>query len=153
MADETEKKEKKPKGDGEAKGEAKAKAPKEPKEAKGEGKEPKEAKGEAKAKGGGKGDKGDKGEKKGKKGALEDKPRPPARLWTRYKAEVRPALQKSLGLKNPYQVPTISKIVINMGLGEAISNNKVLDLATEEIQAITGQKAVVTKSKKSISNF
>ena len=101
------------------------------------------------AKKGGKGG----GAKAAQKKELADKPRPPPRLWARYKAEVRPALQKQFNLKSVYQVPTIEKIVVNMGLGESISNNKVLDLAVEELQAITGQKAVVTKAKKSISNF
>jgi large subunit ribosomal protein L5 len=133
MADENEKQEKKAKGGDGAEGQEK--------KAKGGG--------EKKAKGGG--DKG--GGKKEKKEALANKPRPPARLWQRYRSEIRPALQKGLNLKNPYQVPTVSKIVINMGLGEAITNNKVLDLAAEELASITGQKAVITKSKKSISNF
>lgn len=77
----------------------------------------------------------------------------PARLKLRYRKEIVPALMKELGFKNPNEVPKLEKIVVNMGLGESISNNKVLDLAVEELQAITGQKAVVTKAKKSISNF
>ena len=81
------------------------------------------------------------------------KARPPARLWIRYNKEIRPALQKELGLKNINQVPRIEKVVINMGLGEAITNNKVLEIATAELGAITGQKAVVTRSRKAISNF
>ncbi|MFO0728757.1 MAG: 50S ribosomal protein L5 [Myxococcota bacterium] len=100
-----------------------------------------------------KGGKGGGGHKAAPKKDLADKPRPPARLWKRYKEEVRPALQKQFNMKSVYQVPTIEKIVVNMGLGEAISNNKVLDLAVEELQAITGQKAVTTRAKKSISNF
>jgi large subunit ribosomal protein L5 len=101
----------------------------------------------AKAKGG----KG--GAKASAKRDLPDRPRPPARLWVRYRDEVRTQLQKELGLKSTYQVPTIEKIVVNMGLGDAITNNKVLDTAIEEIELITGQKAVVTRAKKSISNF
>ncbi|MBI2372941.1 MAG: 50S ribosomal protein L5 [Deltaproteobacteria bacterium] len=91
---------------------------------------------------------------KGKKGeVVAERPRPPARLLLRFKNELRPALQKQLGLKNAHQVPSVEKVVINMGLGEAITNNKVLDVATEELARITGQKAVVTRSRKSISNF
>lgn len=143
MADENEKKEKKPKGEG---AEAKGGEPKESPKA--EAKAEKAEKSEKKDKGG-----KDKGGGKAKGKGLEDKPRPPPRLGIRFKQEIRPALQKRLGLKNPYEVPTVEKIVINMGLGEAITNNKVLDLAVDEIQAITGQKAVITKAKKAISNF
>jgi large subunit ribosomal protein L5 len=155
MADENEKKEKKPKApkaeDGAPKAEKPAKAEKA--EAKGEGgeKAPKAEKAEKKGGGDKKGGGGGGGKGKGKQ--LEEKPRVPARLGLRYNAEIRTALMKTLGLKNVYEVPTIKKVVINMGLGEAITNNKVLDLAVDEIQAITGQKAVITKSKKSISNF
>jgi large subunit ribosomal protein L5 len=83
--------------------------------------------------------------------ALKDLPFP--RLWKQYREELGPALQKELGLENVNQVPRLEKIVINMGLGEAISNNKVLEIAAEELGAITGQKASITKSKKAISNF
>lgn len=102
----------------------------------------------AKAKGG----KG-KGGGAAKKGELADKPRPTPRLWIKYKEEVAPALQKQFELKSVYEVPRVEKIVINMGLGDSITNNKVLELAVDELQAITGQKAVITKAKKSISNF
>ncbi len=88
-----------------------------------------------------------------KKEQLADKARPPARLWARYRAEVVPQLKKDLNLKSVSQVPRLEKVVINMGLGEAITNNKVLEIAVDELSAITGQKAVVTKSKKAISNF
>lgn len=103
----------------------------------------------AKAKGG----KGKGGGGSAKKAELTDKPRIKPRLQTKYQEEVRAALQKQFNLKSVYQVPTLEKIVVNMGLGESITNNKVLDLAVDEIQAITGQKAVITKAKKSISNF
>jgi len=103
----------------------------------------------AKAKGG----KGKGGGGSAKKADLVDRPRIKPRLLTKWKEEVRPALRKQFELKSVYQVPTIEKIVVNMGLGESITNNKILDLAVEEIQAITGQKAMVTKAKKSISNF
>ncbi|MEQ8273855.1 MAG: 50S ribosomal protein L5 [Deltaproteobacteria bacterium] len=98
------------------------------------------------------GDGGKKG-KKEKKPVLPDKPRPPARLAAKYREEVIPQLKKELNLKSVSQVPKLEKIVVNMGLGEAISNNKILDAAVDELQTITGQKAVVTKAKKSISNF
>jgi large subunit ribosomal protein L5 len=100
---------------------------------------------------------GDKGaakkDKKAKGGDLPNKPRPPPRLAVRYKNEIIPALHKELGLKSVSEVPKIEKIVVNMGLGEAISNNKILEFALDEINSITGQKAVVTKAKKSIANF
>lgn len=64
-----------------------------------------------------------------------------------------PALMKQFGYKNPMAVPRLVKINVNMGLGEAISNAKVLDVATEELAAITGQRPVVTKAKKSIAAF
>ncbi|MFN3329465.1 MAG: 50S ribosomal protein L5, partial [Pyrinomonadaceae bacterium] len=76
-----------------------------------------------------------------------------ARLKEKYKNEVAPALAKEFGIKNPMAIPKLEKIVINMGLGEAISNPKVLDVAVEELKAITGQKPVITKAKKSIASF
>jgi large subunit ribosomal protein L5 len=96
------------------------------------------------------------GEKKAapkKRSEVADKARPAPRMQAKYKDEAVPQLKKDLGLKSVSEVPRIEKIVINMGLGEAISNNKVLDIAVEELEAITGQKAVVTRAKKSISNF
>ena len=77
----------------------------------------------------------------------------PARLAEAYKANVIPQLMKDFGYKNPMQVPKIEKIVVNMGLGEAINNNKLIEQAEEQMMAITGQKAVVTRSRKSIANF
>jgi len=77
----------------------------------------------------------------------------PARIGVKYRQEVRSALKEQLGLKNVHEVPKLEKIVLNMGLGEAINNNKVLDYAISELESITGQKAVITKAKKSISNF
>lgn len=94
----------------------------------------------------------DGGSKKSKK-QLEDKPLPAARLRLKYKDEVIGQLQKELNLKSVSQVPKLEKVVINMGLGDAIESNKVLDAAVDELSSITGQKAVVTKAKKSISNF
>ncbi len=90
---------------------------------------------------------------KKKKKVLEDRARPPARLGIKYKEEVRKQLKEELSLSSVSEVPKLEKIVINMGLGEAIQNNKVLDAAVDELSSITGQKAVVTKAKKSISNF
>jgi large subunit ribosomal protein L5 len=76
-----------------------------------------------------------------------------ARLRDKYKAEVAPALAKEFNITNPMAVPKIEKIVVNMGLGEASSNAKILDTAGEELRAITGQKPVITKAKKSIAAF
>jgi large subunit ribosomal protein L5 len=64
-----------------------------------------------------------------------------------------PALMKELSLKNPYQVPRLEKIVVNMGLGEALANNKILESAVDQLGAITGQRPVVTRARKSIANF
>jgi large subunit ribosomal protein L5 len=77
----------------------------------------------------------------------------PARLKLRYRKEGVPALMKELGLKNPFQAPRLEKIVVNMGLGEALANNKILESAVDQLAAITGQKPVVTRARKSIANF
>jgi large subunit ribosomal protein L5 len=77
----------------------------------------------------------------------------PARLKIRYRKEGVPALMKEFGFKNPNQVPRLEKIVINMGLGEALANNKILESAVDQLGAITGQKPVVTRARKSIANF
>ncbi len=77
----------------------------------------------------------------------------PPRLQVRYHKEIAPALMKEFGYTNPMQVPRLAKITLNMGLGEAISNPKVMDSAVEEMRAIAGQKPVVTKAKKSIATF
>jgi len=76
-----------------------------------------------------------------------------ARLKEYYKKDVVPALVSEFGYSNPMQVPVMKKIVVNMGLGEAIANIKILDNATSEMELITGQKAVITKAKKSIATF
>jgi len=76
-----------------------------------------------------------------------------ARLKGIYQAELLPQLMKDLQLKNVMEAPRIEKVVINMGLGEAIQNIKVLESAVEELGRITGQKAVITKAKKSIAGF
>ena len=76
-----------------------------------------------------------------------------ARLRERYAAEVVPALQKQFEYGNPNQVPKVSKIVVNIGLGEALSNAKALDAALGDLTLITGQKPIVTKAKRSIAQF
>ena len=76
-----------------------------------------------------------------------------AKLKEVYQEKVVPALMKRFNYKNRMEVPKLEKIVINMGLGEAIQNIKILDSATQELSQITGQKPVVTKAKKSIAQF
>lgn len=75
------------------------------------------------------------------------------RLKEKYRSEIAPAIAKEFEIKNPMAIPRIEKIIVNMGLGEASSNAKILDIATEELKVITGQKPVVTKAKKSIAAF
>ena len=109
----------------------------------------KAARAEAKGKGG-------KGAAAGHKGELAQekvKRAAPPRLKTFYDTELRPKLKQELGLKNAMEIPKLTKVTINIGLGEAVSNPKLLDVAVEELAAITGQKPVVTKSRKSIANF
>jgi len=74
-------------------------------------------------------------------------------LKARYRKEIVPELMKELGLKNVMQVPGMEKIVLNIGMGEAIEDKKALDAAVKDIEIITGQKPVITKAKKSIANF
>lgn len=76
-----------------------------------------------------------------------------ARLRERYKSEIAPALAKEFSYKNPMSIPKLEKIVINMGLGEAIQNAKIMDVAVNELATIAGQRPVVTKAKKSIAAF
>jgi large subunit ribosomal protein L5 len=76
-----------------------------------------------------------------------------ARLKERYQSEVAPAIAKEFGIKNPMAVPRLDKIVVNMGMGEAIANSKVLDTAVEELKSIVWQKPVITRAKKSIASF
>jgi large subunit ribosomal protein L5 len=90
---------------------------------------------------------------KAKKAAAPQEPARPARLRERYAAQVLPELMKELGFKNPMQAPKLDKIVVNMGLGEAINNGKIIDASVEQLGQITGQKPVVTKARKSIANF
>lgn len=75
------------------------------------------------------------------------------RLHERYRKEVLPALKKEFGYSNDLAVPRLEKVVLNMGMGEAIQNIKALDAAGNELAQITGQKAIVTRARKSISNF
>ncbi len=123
-----------------------------------------EGKAEAKpAKGGGKGEskggKGggaakpseDKGEKAKKPVSTTQAVAP--RFAEKYEKQVVPALTKQFGYKNPNQVPRLQKIVVNMGLGAAVTNPKIIDTAVEELRAITGQKPIVTRAKKAIANF
>ena len=74
-------------------------------------------------------------------------------LREKFQKEVAPALMKTLGLKNVMQIPQIKKVVINIGLGEALDNPKALDAAVIDLTAIAGQKPVITKARKSIANF
>jgi large subunit ribosomal protein L5 len=77
----------------------------------------------------------------------------PPRMRDRFRTAVVPALMKERGYGNPFQVPRLEKVVINMGVGEGKENPKVLDFATADLQAIAGQKPVITRAKKSIANF
>ncbi|HEB84621.1 MAG TPA: 50S ribosomal protein L5 [Bacteroidetes bacterium] len=94
-------------------------------------------------------------EKKGAKGV---QPTPPPegyvpRLAVRYREEVVPALMKRFGYRNVMQVPTVEKVVLNVGIGDAHNDQRLLDSVIDELETITGQKAVVTRARKSISNF
>ncbi|MDP9025143.1 MAG: 50S ribosomal protein L5 [Candidatus Eremiobacteraeota bacterium] len=75
------------------------------------------------------------------------------RLREKYQKDVRKTLQDRFGYKNVHEIPKLEKVVINMSVGEAIQNGKILDVAVSELQAISGQKAVITKAKKSIAAF
>ncbi len=76
-----------------------------------------------------------------------------ARLKEKYRKEIAPAIAKEFGIENPMAIPKIDKVVINMGIGEAIANSKILDTAVDELRSVTGQKPVITKAKKSIAAF
>ena len=75
------------------------------------------------------------------------------RLRARYREELVPALREQLGLANTMQVPRLEKVVVNMGVGDAVKDGRLLDAALEDLATITGQKAVVTKARKSIAGF
>jgi len=76
-----------------------------------------------------------------------------SRLKERYSKDVVPALQKEFGYKNVMAIPKVEKVVVNMGLGEATSNAKIVDTGADEVMRVTGQKPVVTRAKKSIAQF
>ena len=76
-----------------------------------------------------------------------------SRLHDKYKADVAPALMKKFSYKSPMQIPKIDKVIVNVGCGEARDNAKVLDAVLGDLATITGQKAVVTRAKKSVANF
>jgi large subunit ribosomal protein L5 len=75
------------------------------------------------------------------------------RLKSRYRSEIAPALKTQFGFKNPMQIPTLVKIVVNMGVGEAARDSKLIEGAVRDLTIITGQKPQVTKSRKSIAQF
>ena len=134
-------------------------------------KDAKKGKGGDKAAGGGKGPKGDaqpkqaKQPKQGKQAAAEAKqaaealdeqpsgPAAPARLQVFYREQVAKSLTEQFGYKSPMQVPRIEKIVLNMGVGEAVADKKIMDNAVADMQKIAGQKPLVTKARKSVANF
>jgi large subunit ribosomal protein L5 len=76
-----------------------------------------------------------------------------ARLQQIYRKQIVPKLKKDLGIENPMQVPRITKITVNMGVGEAVADKKVMDAAVADLAKITGQKPLVTKSRKAIASF
>jgi large subunit ribosomal protein L5 len=92
-------------------------------------------------------------QQEGAKKAKPAKPLEPPRLRVRYSKEIVPALMKHFNYTNVMAVPKLEKIVINMGLGEAIANAKILDVAVNELGTIAGQRPVITRAKKSIANF
>jgi large subunit ribosomal protein L5 len=99
---------------------------------------------------------GGKGKDKGAGGAVDHAPKAKEgtpRLQEYYQQTVRPRLAKEFGLTNSHQIPRVEKVVLNVGMGDASKNPKQLDAAVEELGAITGQKATVTRAKKAIANF
>ena len=76
-----------------------------------------------------------------------------SRLKDLYNSEIKDAMVKKFGYKNVMEIPKLDKIVINMGVGEAKDNAKILDVAVKELETITGQKAVLTRAKNSVANF
>jgi large subunit ribosomal protein L5 len=95
----------------------------------------------------------DKGREAAEERQEERRPAPPPRLLIHYNQRVRAKLMQDFGLGNPHQVPKIEKIVVNVGVGDAPKNPKALDSVVAELTVITGQKPVVTRAKKSVSNF
>jgi len=98
-------------------------------------------------------EKKEKSKKEAEKPSAEKDVKIPSRLFDYYRAEVIPGLMKTLGYKNIMQVPKIEKIVVNMGVGAAVAEPKILEEAVRELESITGQKASIRKAKKAISNF
>jgi len=96
---------------------------------------------------------GDKQQQEAKPAQAHHSAKETPRLKSRFRAEVAPLLMKEFDLKNPMAVPHLNKIVVNMGVGEATQNAKILDPAVNELGQITGQKPVTTKAKKSIAAF
>ncbi len=101
----------------------------------------------------GQGAKGGDGKGKEAKAAKPAKPAAPPRLRERFRQEIMPTLMREFGYKNTMQAPRLRKVVVNIGLGEAIANAKALDAAVKDLTAITGQKPLVMKAKKSIATF
>ena len=98
-------------------------------------------------------EKKEKSKKGAEKSSAEKEVKIPSRLFDFYHSEVIPGLMKNLSYKNIMQVPKIEKIVVNMGVGAAVTEPKILEEAVRELESITGQKASVRKAKKAISNF
>jgi large subunit ribosomal protein L5 len=98
-------------------------------------------------------EKKEKSKKESEKSSAEKEVKIPSRLFDFYHSEVVPGLMKNLSYKNIMQVPKIEKIVVNMGVGAAVTEPKILEEAVRELESITGQKASVRKAKKAISNF
>ena len=94
-----------------------------------------------------------KGQAAAEKAHTADQPHQPARLKDVYRKEIAPALTKQFGYASPMQVPRISKIVLNMGVGEATADRKILDNAIGDMTKISGQKPVITKARKAIAGF
>lgn len=122
-----------------------------PKAAAPKGAAPKGQKGDSKAKGGK--SKGGDAQGDGHASQTDNRPVPPARLLGKYRQEVVPALMKRFNYSNINQVPRIEKIAINIGVGAAASDPKLLEAAARDLESIAGQKPAITKSTKSISNF
>jgi large subunit ribosomal protein L5 len=97
-------------------------------------------------------DEADQTEQKKAKGSRKP-PAPPPRLRERYRSEVLPALQRELSLGNPMRVPRLEKIVVNMGVGDAIRDAKLLDAAVADLAQVTGQKPAITRARQSIAGF
>jgi large subunit ribosomal protein L5 len=101
----------------------------------------------------GRGDRGDKGGDKKPKGKQSAAPKGPVRLRTHFEEVVRKTLTEKFGYKNVMQVPTLDKVVLNMGIGEAVNDRKKVESAAADLALIAGQKAIITQSRKSIATF